>query len=111
MVAMGTTLSAFWIMANNSWMQVPVGYAIENGNFVPNDWLKIIFSPELWVRFPHMLLASYITGAFCVAATVARYALRGVFTAEPRLMLRMGLYLAAVLLRLDIFLGHLTGAY
>jgi len=69
MVALGTTLSAFWIMVNNSWMQAPVGYVIQNGMFVPNDWLKIIFSPVLWVRFPHMLLASYITGAFCVAAT------------------------------------------
>src|ERR1700761_3805195 len=76
MVAFGTTLSAFWIMVNNSWMQVPVGYAIENGEFVPTDWTAIIFSPVLWVRFPHMLLASYLTGAFCVAATGAWYLLR-----------------------------------
>src|ERR1700681_3518077 len=111
MVALGTTLSAFWIMVNNSWMQAPVGYVIENGNFVPNDWLKFIFSPVLWVRFPHMLLASYITGAFCVAATGAWYALRGVFRAEARVMLRMGLYLAAVLVPTQIFFGHLTGDY
>ena len=63
MVALGTTLSAFWIMANNSWMQVPTGYVVENGAFVPTDWAKIVFSPVLWVRFPHMLLASFITGA------------------------------------------------
>ena len=62
MVALGTTFSAFWIMVNNSWMQVPVGYALENGAFVPTDWGKIIFSPVVWVRFPHMLLASYLTG-------------------------------------------------
>src|ERR1700694_482673 len=111
MVALGTTLSAFWIMVNNSWMQVPVGYAIENGQFVPNDWFKIIFSPVLWVRFPHMLLASYITGAFCVAATGAWYALRGVFRAEARVMLRMGLYLRAVLVPFQIFFRHLTGDY
>src|SRR5499425_3493723 len=61
MVALGTTFSAFWIMANNSWMQVPVGYAVENGAFVPTDWVKILFSPVVWVRFPHMLLASYLT--------------------------------------------------
>src|SRR6201993_4160117 len=48
MVALGTTLSAFWILVNNSWMQVPVGYVVENGSFTPNDWLKIIFSPVLW---------------------------------------------------------------
>src|SRR6201989_1005693 len=47
MVALGTTLSAFWIMANNSWMQEPMGYTLENGAFVPNDWLKILFNPVL----------------------------------------------------------------
>ena len=62
----------------------------------PTDWFKIIFSPVVWVRFPHMLLASYLTGAFCVAATGAWYVLRGEFAAEARIMLRMGLYLAAV---------------
>jgi cytochrome bd ubiquinol oxidase subunit I len=111
MVALGTTLSAFWIMANNSWMQVPMGYAIENGAFVPNDWLKILFSPVLWVRFPHMLLASYITGAFCVAATGAWYVLRRQFAAEAQVMLRMGLYLAAVLLPVQGIFGHLNGEY
>jgi cytochrome bd ubiquinol oxidase subunit I len=71
MVALGTTFSAFWIMVNNSWMQAPVGYAIENGIFVPTDWRAIVFSPVVWVRFPHMLIAAYLTGAFCVAATGA----------------------------------------
>jgi cytochrome d ubiquinol oxidase subunit I len=92
-------------------MQVPVGYALENGVFVPDDWAKIIFSPTVWVRFPHMLLASYLTGAFAVAATGAWYMLRGAFTAEARIMLRMGLYLAAVLVPVQIFFGHLTGDY
>src|SRR5271167_871789 len=64
MVALGTTLSAFWIMANNSWMQVPTGYVMENGQFAPNDWFKITLSPVLWVRFPHMLLAAYLVAAF-----------------------------------------------
>jgi cytochrome bd ubiquinol oxidase subunit I len=111
MVALGTTLSAFWIMANNSWMQAPVGYAIENGAFVPTDWSKIIFSPVLWVRFPHMLLASFITGAFCVAATGGWYLLRGKFHAEAGIMLRMGLFLAAILVPVQIFFGHLNGDY
>jgi cytochrome bd ubiquinol oxidase subunit I len=111
MVALGTTLSAFWIMANNSWMQVPIGYAMENGAFAPDDWFKILFSPVLWVRFPHMLLASYLTGAFCVAATGAWYVLRREFAAEARIMLRMGLYLAAVLLPLQGLFGHLNGEY
>jgi len=111
MVALGTTSSAFWIMVNNSWMQVPVGYAVENGMFVPTDWGKIIFSPVVWVRFPHMLLASYLTGAFCVAATGAWYLLRRAFHAEARIMLRMGLYLAAALIPVQLFFGHLTGDY
>src|SRR5216684_1052874 len=103
MVALGTTLSAYWIMANNSWLQVPVGYAMDHGVAVPDDWTKIIFSPVVWVRFPHMLLASYLTGAFCVAATGAWYLLRGRFTAQAHIMLRMGLYFAAVLLLVQGF--------
>jgi len=111
MVALGTTFSAFWIMVNNSWMQVPVGYALENGVFVPTDWKAIIFSPVVWVRFPHMLVAAYLTGAFCVAATGAWYRLNGKFAAEGRLMLQMGLFLAALLIPIQLFLGHLNGDY
>jgi cytochrome bd ubiquinol oxidase subunit I len=98
-------------MVNNSWMQAPVGYAIENGQYVAADWPKILFSPVLWVRFPHMLLASYITGAFCVAATGAWYLLRGKFHAEASIMLRMGLMLGAVLMPIQLFFGHLNGEY
>ena len=111
MVGLGTTFSAFWIMVNNSWMQAPVGYAVENGAYVAVDWSKIIFSPVVWVRFPHMLLASYLTGAFCVAATGAWYRLRGDFEAEARIMLRVGLYLAAVLVPVQLFFDHLTGDF
>ena len=111
MVALGTTLSAYWIMANNSWMQVPVGYVMENGAFVPDDWLKILFSPVLWVRFPHMLLASYLTGAFCVAATGAWYLLRREFHTEARIMLKMGLFFAAVLVPVQGLFGHFNGDY
>src|ERR1700743_3387571 len=76
MVGLGTTFSAFWIMVNNSWMQVPVGYVMENGAFVPDSWFDIIFNRTVWSRFPHMLLASFLTGAFCVAANGAWYLLR-----------------------------------
>jgi cytochrome d ubiquinol oxidase subunit I len=111
MVALGTTLSAFWIMVNNSWMQVPVGYAMEKGMFVPDDWAKINLSSVVWVRFPHMLLAAYLTGAFCVAATGAWYLLRRRSLAEAHIMLRMGLGLAAVLLPIQLLFGHLAGDY
>ncbi len=111
MVALGTTLSAFWIMVNNSWMQVPVGFAMDHGVAVPNDWTKIIFNPVVWVRFPHMLIAAYVTGAFCVAATGAWYLLRNEYHAEARIMLSMGLFLAAALVPIQIFFGHLNGDY
>jgi len=111
MLALGTTLSAFWIMANNSWMQVPVGYVMKNGVATPTDWSQILFNSVLWVRFPHMLLASYLTGAFCVAATGAWYVLRRQFAEEARVMLRMGLFSAAVLMPVQLFFGHLNGDY
>jgi cytochrome bd ubiquinol oxidase subunit I len=111
MLALGTTLSAFWIMVNNSWMQWPVGYVLRNGVYAPTDWLEVLLNPVLWVRFPHMLLAAYLTGAFCVAATGAWYLLRGEFATEGRVMTRMGLYLAAVLVPVQFFFGHLTGDY
>jgi cytochrome bd ubiquinol oxidase subunit I len=111
MVALGTTLSAFWILVNNSWMQAPVGYVAQNGRFIPDDWAKILLSPVLWVRFPHMLIASYLVGAFCVAATGAWYLLRRIFTVEARIMVQMGLYLAAVLVPIQLVFGHLCGEY
>ena len=111
MVALGTTFSAFWIMVNNSWMQAPVGYTLVNNIFVPTDWHAIIFSPVVWVRFPHMLVAAYLTGAFCVAATGAWYRMNSKFAAEGKLMLQMGLFFAALLIPIQLFLGHLNGDY
>src|SRR3954471_12710659 len=111
MVALGTTLSAFWIMVNNSWMQGPDGYAMEHGVAVPTDWTAIIFSPVVWVRFPHMLLAAYVTSAFCIAATGAWYMLRSTAAFEGRVMLTMGPSLAAILVPVQILFGHLTGEY
>ncbi len=111
MVALGTTLSAFWIMVNNSWMQVPVGYTMEHGMAVPTDWAAIVFSPVVWVRFPHMLLAAYLSGAFCAAATGAWYFLRSEYLVEAHIMLRMGLFLAAVLVPAQLLFGHFTGDY
>ena len=112
MVALGTTFSAFWIMVNNSWMQAPVGYQLEDGLYVPTDWAAIIFrTPSCGSRFPHMLIAAYLTGAFCVAATGAWYRLRNSYAIEGRVMLRMGLFLAAGLVPLQLFFGHLNGDY
>jgi len=112
MVAFGTTMSSFWIMVNNSWMQWPVGYVVNaDGVYEPTDWTAIIFSPVVWVRFPHMLLAAYVTSAFCVAATGAWHLLSGRFKSEAGVMLRTGLGLAAILVPIQIGFGHLTGDY
>lgn len=112
MVSLGTSLSAFWIMVNNSWMQYPTGYGLTpDGVFVPTDWSAIIFNQAVWTRFPHMILAAYVTSAFCVAATGAWYVLRGKAVQEGRAMLAMGLRLAAILVPVQIGFGHLVGDF
>ncbi len=112
MVSIGTSLSAYWIMVNNSWMQYPTGYSLTaNGVFVPDDWPAILFSEAVRTRFPHMVLAAYVTSAFCVAATGAWYMLRGTAVQEGRAMAVMGLRLAAILVPLQLLFGHLVGDY
>src|SRR6266513_3173445 len=66
-VAFGTTVSSFWILALNSWMLTPAGYTIENGALIAGSWWEVIFNPSFPFRFVHMLLASGITAAFLVA--------------------------------------------
>src|SRR5215510_1803888 len=69
MVAVGTLMSAFWILSANSWMQTPAGYAINAaGQFVPTDWWAVIFNPSFPYRFVHMVLAAYLTTAFVVGS-------------------------------------------
>jgi cytochrome bd ubiquinol oxidase subunit I len=111
MVALGTMFSSFWIMANNSWMQVPVGYAIENGRIVPTDWWAIVAGPVMLVRWPHMLLGAFLTTGMCIIATGAWYLLRRIHRDEAHLMLNWGLGLVALLIPLQLWVGHLTGDY
>ena len=111
MVSLGTLFSSFWILANNSWMQVPLGHTIVDGRFVPEDWKQIVLGPVQMVRWPHMLLAAFLTTAMCVGATGAWYLLRGVHRDEGRVMLHWGLGLVGVLIPLQMFVGHLTGLY
>jgi cytochrome d ubiquinol oxidase subunit I len=110
-LALGTMASSFWILANNSWMQVPVGHKIVDGKIIPSDWLAIIAGPVFLIRWPHMLLAAFLTTGMCVAATGAWYVLRGVHRAEACVMLHWGLALVAVLIPIQLFFGHLTGLY
>ncbi len=109
LVAFGTTLSAFWILVLNSWMQTPTGYRIEGGEFFVESWLAIIFNPSFPYRFTHMLLASGLTVSFLVAGVAAWQQLRGFAnTATPK-MLRTGLTLAALLIPLQIVVGDMHG--
>jgi cytochrome d ubiquinol oxidase subunit I len=111
MVAIGTMFSSFWILCNNSWMQVPLGHSIVNGKIIPADWWAITTGPIVRVRWPHMLLAAFLTTGVCVIATGAWYALRGIFPEERRVMLHWGLGIVAVLIPIQLFIGHLTGLY
>jgi cytochrome bd ubiquinol oxidase subunit I len=111
MVSLGTMFSSFWILANNSWMQVPLGHTIVEGRIIPADWWAITTGPIMRVRWPHMLLAAFLTTGMSVAATGAWYVLRGVHRAEARVMLHWGLGLVAVMIPIQLFFGHLTGLY
>jgi len=111
MVSLGTMFSSFWILANNSWMQVPLGHEIVDGKIIPADWYKIVLGPVMMVRWPHMLLAAFLTTGMCVTATGAWYLLRRVHLPEGRVMLHWGLGLVAVLIPLQLYVGHLTGLY
>jgi cytochrome d ubiquinol oxidase subunit I len=108
-VALGTAMSAFWILSANSWMQTPTGYEIRNGAAYPVDWLQIIFNPSFPYRFAHMLNAAYLTTGFVVLAVGARYVLGGRYLAEGRTMMRMAIGLMVVLAPLQLWLGDQHG--
>ena len=111
MVSLGTLFSSFWILCNNSWMQVPIGYTLIDGKIIPANWWLITTGPVVRVRWPHMLLGCFLTTGMCVVSTGAWYMLRGVHRAEARVMLRWGLALVAVLIPFQMFVGNLTGGY
>ena len=109
LVAGGTTLSAFWILALNSWMQTPVGFEMINGQAHPTSWWQIIFNPSFPYRLTHVLLASGLTAAFLVAGLSAYQWLRGDRSPAVMSALRTGVYLAALLIPVQIFVGDLHG--
>src|SRR5580704_11367573 len=111
MVSLGTMFSSFWILCNNTWMQVPLGHAVIDGRIVPQDWWAITTGPIVQIRWPHMLLAAFLTSGMSVIATGAWHMLRGRHLAEARVMLRWGMGLVAVLIPLQLWVGHLTGDY
>lgn len=108
-VAIGTVLSAFWILAANSWMQTPAGYAFVNGQYVPVDWFKVIFNPSFPYRLAHMLLASFITASFVVAGISAWYLLKGRAQAFAKKGLSMTLWILLFLTPLQAWVGDEHG--
>lgn len=110
MVAVGTLMSATWILAVNSWMQTPQGYALaENGQFVPEDWLAIIFNPSFPYRLVHMVLAAYLTVAFVVAAVSALHLLRDRTDKESRKAFSMAMWMALLVTPIQIVAGDMHG--
>jgi cytochrome d ubiquinol oxidase subunit I len=109
LVALGTTLSAFWILSLNSWMQTPQGHEIVDGTFYAVDWLAVIFNPSFPYRFAHMLNASLLTSAFLIAGVSAGRMIRRVDGPATALVLRTGVGLAALLAPLQLLLGDLHG--
>jgi cytochrome d ubiquinol oxidase subunit I len=107
MVALGTILSASWIMSANSWMQTPDGVAWENGRIVVRDWWRVIVNPTWLVRLPHMLSAAYLTGSFLVAGVGAWYLLKKQHLAFARRTVSIGLAFATVLIACQVFIGDI----
>lgn len=109
LVAFGTTMSAFWIIALNSWMQTPVGFEMRDGKAFPLDWWAIIFNPSMPYRLVHMLIASGLTAAFLIIGLSAYRLLKGDHKPAPRLALKTGVVAAAILIPLQIFVGDMHG--
>jgi len=109
LVAAGTSFSAFWILALNSWMQTPTGHIIQDGVLIAGDWFEVIFNPSFPYRLTHMMLASGLTAAFVVAGLSAWRLLRAPTDAAALGTLRTGVLVAAVLAPLQIVVGDLHG--
>ncbi|MBL0945192.1 MAG: cytochrome ubiquinol oxidase subunit I [Hydrogenophaga sp.] len=109
LVALGTTLSAFWILSLNSWMQTPAGYQIVNGEFIAADWFAIVFNPSFPYRLAHKLLASALTASFLIAGLCAWQLLKGSATRGTHKALRTAGFAALLVIPLQIFVGDLHG--
>ena len=110
MVAIGTLISAFWILSANSWMQTPAGFGVNaDGQFVATDWLKVIFNPSFPYRLVHMVLAAYLTTALVVGAVGAFHLLRDQHLAGPRVMFSMAMWMATLVAPIQILAGDQHG--
>src|SRR5690606_32944036 len=109
MVALGTLISATWILASNSWMQTPAGYEIINGQVVPTDWLAVIFNPSFPYRLVHMGLAAFLVTALIVGASAAWHLLRRNDTPAIRTMLSMAMWMLLLVAPLQAVVGDFHG--
>jgi cytochrome d ubiquinol oxidase subunit I len=110
LVAFGTTLSAFWILSLNSWMQTPAGHRIDpEGHYHVVSWFAVVFNPSFPYRLAHMLLASFLTASFLIAGLSAWQLLKGTATPATAKSLRTGITVAALLVPVQIVVGDLHG--
>jgi cytochrome d ubiquinol oxidase subunit I len=110
LVAFGTLFSAFWILAVNSWMQTPQGFAINDvGQYIPADWAQVIFNPSFPYRLVHMVLAAYLTTAFVVGGVGAFHLLRDRNNASARVMFSMAMWMATIVAPVQIIAGDMHG--
>ena len=109
-VAVGTLMSAFWILSVNSWMQTPQGYSINDvGQFVPENWWAIVFNPSFPYRLVHMVLAAYLTTAFTVGAVGAWHLLRNHESRAAAIMFSMAMWMALLVTPIQILAGDIHG--
>jgi cytochrome d ubiquinol oxidase subunit I len=110
MVAVGTLLSAFWILSANSWMHTPAGHGMNAaGQFVPLDWWAVIFNPSFPYRLAHMVLAAYLTTAFVVGGVGAFHLLRNRANEGARVMFSMAMWMAALVAPIQMVAGDMHG--
>jgi cytochrome d ubiquinol oxidase subunit I len=109
MVALGTLISTFWIIAANSWMHTPAGFSLVDGVFEPENWWHIVFNPSFPLRLAHMTLAAFITTCFVIGGISAVYLLRQRHREAAQLMLKLSICFAAIAVPLQVVIGDLHG--
>ncbi|MEQ5159443.1 cytochrome ubiquinol oxidase subunit I [Proteus terrae] len=109
MVALGTLMSTFWILASNSWMQTPQGFEIINNQVVPVDWLAVIFNPSFPYRLTHMGVAAFLASAFFIATSASWHLLKGHKTSAMKKMLSMSLWMILILAPIQALIGDVHG--
>lgn len=109
LVALGTTLSAFWIIALNSWMQTPLGHILKDGKAYASNWYEIVFNYSTGYRFTHVIIASFLTALFLIAGVNAYRIRNNAFSLSAKMSLRFCMYLALFLSPIQILIGDLHG--